>query len=287
MDNRIAIYGSRRQEPHLGELAALFTLLRQMGFAVTVHPKLAGYLRDKGIDLSGVYVSSRVADDTGLVLSIGGDGTFLRASRWVGRREIPVLGVNTGHLGFLADCSLPELPDMLERICRGDVTIERRMLLEVMCDALPETAWPFALNDICVMKEDSASMVTVHTLIDGNLLADYRADGLIIATPTGSTAYNLSAGGPILEPTINCIALAPVAPHTLTVRPLVVGSQSVLDLMVESRSQEFRLSIDGQSYALPVGERVRIQRAGFSTLLVRKRDTDFARILRDKLNWNL
>ncbi|MDE6772291.1 MAG: hypothetical protein K2J49_06800, partial [Muribaculaceae bacterium] len=120
----------------------------------------------------------------------------------------------------------------------------------------------------------------------GHFLADYRADGLIVSTPTGSTAYNLSAGGPILEPTLDCISLSPVAPHTLTVRPLVVGGDSELELTVESRTRDFRISLDGRSYSLPAGERIWIKRAGFSTMLVRRKDTNFATILRDKLLWN-
>jgi NAD+ kinase len=286
MNNSIAIYGSRRQEPYLKELAGLFSLLDGMGFRVTVHPKLGGYLRDNNVDLHGARVSSRIPDDAGLVMSIGGDGTFLRASRWIGKAEIPILGVNTGHLGFLASCQLEEVADMLGAICTGDVIVEKRMLLWVQCDSLPEEAWPYALNEVALLKEDTASIVSVHTDVNGCFLADYRADGLIVSTPTGSTAYNLSSGGPILEPTINCMVLAPVAPHSLTVRPLVVGGGSELELTVSSRSEAFRLILDGKGYAIPVGERVWIKRAGFSVLLIRRKDSNFATILRDKLLWN-
>lgn len=286
MNKRIAIYGSRRQEPYLGDLASLFILLDRMGFDVAVHVKLHTYLKEHSVDMAGASCVQWLPEDTALVISIGGDGTFLRAARWVGEREIPILGVNTGHLGFLASCGISELPDMLQCICRGDIAIERRMMLEVECDSIPHNAWPYALNDVSVLKEDCASMIIVKALVNGNFLADYRADGLIVATPTGSTAYNLSAGGPILEPTIDCIALSAVAPHTLTVRPLVVGGDSVLELSIESRTREFRLSLDGQSYPVPVGTKVKVRRAGFGTLLIRRRDTDFATILRDKLNWN-
>lgn len=286
MNNRIAIYGSRRQESYLEELAGLFSLLDRMGFAVSVHPKLYNYLQENHIDLHGGEISSRVPEDTALVISIGGDGTFLRAARWVGRREIPILGVNTGHLGFLASCGMGELPEMLDYICRGEVVIERRMLLKVESKDMPENTWPYALNDVSILKEDSASMISVKALINGRDLAEYRSDGLVVSTPTGSTAYNLSAGGPILEPTIDCISIVAVAPHSLTVRPLVVGGDSELELTVESRTEEFRLSLDGHSYPLPVGEKIRIGRADFCTLLIRRKDSNFANILRDKLNWN-
>lgn len=285
-DNRIAIYGSRRQDAYLKELAGLFSLLDGSGFSVTVHPKLGIYLSEQGVDMRGASVSSHLPEDTGLVLSIGGDGTFLRSARWVGKREIPILGVNTGHLGFLSTCNIYEIGELLGAVCRGDVIVERRMMLWVQSGSLPEEIWPFALNEIAFLKEETASMISVHTNVDGYFLADYRADGLIVATPTGSTAYSLAAGGPILEPTLDCIALSPVAPHTLTVRPLVVGGDSELELIVESRTGEFRLSLDGRSYAVPAGEKVWIKRAGFSTMLIRRKETNFSTILRDKLFWN-
>lgn len=286
INNRIAIYGSRRQDAHLDELAGLFSLLEGSGFSVTVHPKLANYLMEQGVDLCGASVSARIPEHTGLVLSIGGDGTFLRAARWAGKEEIPILGVNTGHLGFLSSCNLDETGAMLGAICRGDVVVERRMVIKAQSAAFPDNIWPYALNEIALLKEESASMISIRTNINGHFLADYRADGLIISTPTGSTAYNLSSGGPILEPTLDCMALSPVAPHTLTVRPLVVGGGSELELTVESRTKEFRISLDGRSYAIPAGEKIWIKRAGFSTMLVRKKDSNFATILRDKLLWN-
>ena len=287
MDNLIAIYGSRRQASYLKELAGLFSFMHDAGFKVAVHPKLYNYLLSQQIDMQGAECRSWVPEETSLVISIGGDGTFLRAARWVGRREIPVLGVNTGHLGFLSGCGMDEVEDMIGRMCRGDVVIERRMLLQVESPDLPDQVWPYALNDVSLLKEECASMITVQARVNGHYLADYRADGFVVSTPTGSTAYNLSAGGPILEPTIDCMSLVAVAPHTLTVRPLVIGGDSELELKIDSRTDEFRLSLDGESYPLPAGERVKIRRADFSTLLVRKKDSNFATILRDKLNWNL
>ncbi|MEZ3551363.1 MAG: NAD(+)/NADH kinase [Muribaculaceae bacterium] len=284
--NKIAIYGSRRQDSYLTELAGLFPLLKEAGFSVTVHSKLGTYLREHGVDLCGACMSTRFPDGAGLAISIGGDGTFLRTARWVGRDETPILGVNTGHLGFLSSCGIDELPGMLEAVCRGDVAVEKRMVLRVESDSLPFDIWPYALNEMAFLKEEGASMISVRTNVDGYFLAEYRADGLIVSTPTGSTAYNLAAGGPILKPTLDCVVLSPVAPHTLTVRPLVVGGDSELELTVESRTGAFRLSLDGRSYSLPAGEKVRIGRAEFSTMLIRSRQSNFATILRDKLLWN-
>ena len=286
MINKIAIYGSRRQEPYLKELAGLFAHLDGLGFKVSVHSRFAEYLSGKGIDLHGAEIALEVPDDAGIVISIGGDGTFLRAARWVGKREIPVLGVNTGHLGFLASCRIGEVGEMLGCICRGDVIVEKRMVLWVQSPGLPDGCWHYALNEVALLKEETSSMISVRTEINGHFLADYRCDGLIVATPTGSTGYNLSAGGPILEPTIDCMSLAPVAPHTLTVRPLVVGGGSELELTVESRTGNFRLSLDDMSYLVAAGEKVWVKRAGFVTRLVRRKDSTFATILRDKLLWN-
>lgn len=286
MTNRVAIYGNRRQEPYLKELAALFSLLSGLGFNVTVHSKLAGYLNDNNIDLCGAEIVDELPEGTGLVISIGGDGTFLRAARWVGKREIPILGVNTGHLGFLASCSLDEVGEVIGEICRGDVIIERRMVLWVQSSGVPDDCWHYALNEVAMIKEESSSMITVKTDINGHFLANYRCDGLIVSTPTGSTGYNLSAGGPILEPTIDCMTLSPVAPHTLTVRPLVVGGDSELELTAESRTGRFRLSLDDRSYLMEAGEKVWVKRAGFVTKLIRRKDSTFSAILREKLFWN-
>lgn len=285
MPDRIAIYGSRRQQPHLDRLDSLLALLEERGFKVTLHNKLGRYLRDNGVMLHGAAMSADFPEDAALVISLGGDGTFMRAARWSGRREVPVLGVNTGHLGFLSSCRLEQLPGMIDAICRGEVAVERRMMLTVECDGLPDTVWPFAVNEVAVFRDESASMISVRTEINGCFLADFRADGLIVATPTGSTAYNLSAGGPIIEPTLDCMVISPVAPHTLTVRPLVVGGGSELELCVESRSRSFRLSLDGRSVSLPAGSKLKVRRADFATMLVRSKDTTFAGVLRDKLLW--
>lgn len=284
-NNKIAIYGSRRQDPYFGELGGLFSFLEGRGFRVYVHPKLFGYLEENDIDMGYAVPVEKVPEGTSLVISVGGDGTFLRAARWVGDREIPILGVNTGHLGFLSGCGIKDVREMIDSICEGNVTVESRMVLSVQTEDKGREFWSYALNEVAVLKEETSSMISVKAYINGHYLADYRADGLIVATPTGSTAYNMSAGGPLLEPTINCMVLSPIAPHTLTLRPLVVGADSKLEFSVEGRSNCYRLSLDDRSYRIPMGERITIRRAPFSTLLIRRKDTTFATVLRDKLLW--
>lgn len=283
--NQIAIYGSRRQPEHLEELPRLFGFFNEIGFRVFVQTKFAEYLDQNNVDQFGAVPSDHIPPGVSLVISLGGDGTFLRAARWIGSREIPILGVNTGHLGFLSSCSLSEAKEMIQQLCKGNVVIEKRMLLEVVSESLPPDKWKFALNEVAFMRYGS-SMLSVNASVNDSFLADYRGDGLIVSTPTGSTAYSLSSGGPIIEPTIDCMCLTPVAPHTLTLRPLVAGADSIISLNPSSRSSNFILTLDDQSFILPAGGSFTIRKAPFSVLLIRKRDDGFASILRHKLLWS-
>lgn len=285
MDN-IAIFGSRSQETPREELERLFIFLEERGYRVYVYKRFYEYLCDEGIDTGAAVPAEFLPPGTGLVISLGGDGTFLRTARWNADKEIPILGVNTGHLGYLSACTLGEFASTFEEVEKGEVNIEKRMLLKVESDALKEEIWKYALNEVTARRDESASVVNVRATIDGNSLADYIADGLIVATPTGSTAYNLSAGGPILEPTVGCLAVTPIAPHTLTLRPLVVAENAVIELTTDSRGGKYRLSIDERTYTLNSGVKVKITKAPFSVMLIRRKGDNFAEILSRKLLWN-
>lgn len=282
---KIAIYGSRRQPHALGDLPALFNFLEENGLRVYIYTRFAQYLMENGVDMGTAIPSDQIPAGTAMVMSLGGDGTFLRAARWIEEREIPILGVNTGNLGFLASCSLGEVYEMLGKVARGEVSVEKRMILEIVSDSLPENRWRYALNEITLMRHGT-SMLNVKASIDGNFLAEYRGDGLIVGTPTGSTAYNLSAGGPLIQPTMDCMCLCPVAPHTLTQRPLVVGAEAVISLNPESRGSKFILTIDDQSLLLECGSQYIVRKAGFSVLVIRKKEEGFAALLRQKLLWS-
>lgn len=282
---KIAVFGSRRQQQYLSEISSLFDFLCNKGFRVFIHTPFADYLNENNVDMAQAVPCQFMPPEVSLVLSIGGDGTFLRAARWIGNREIPILGINTGNLGFLSSCRLPEAEEMIDEVCHGNIRIEKRMLLEIVSDALPPDKWKYALNEIAFMRYGS-SMLNVNASINDSFLAQYRGDGLILATPTGSTAYSLSAGGPIIEPTIDCICLCPVAPHTLTLRPLVAGGDSIIKLNPESRANNFILTIDDQSIVLPAEGEFSIRKADFSLLLIRKSSQDFPSILRQKLLWS-
>lgn len=285
--NRIAIYGSRHQEGYLPLLREFFASLYARSFEVTVSERFGRYLSDRGIVFPDcVGLSDELPQEVECVISIGGDGTFLRAAQWVGKREVPILGINTGHLGFLASYSLDEMKELMDVVAANRGELERRAVLEVRCASLPEGFWPYALNEVAVIRGETASMVTVHAEIDGDFLADYMADGLVVATPTGSTAYSLSAGGPILAPTLECAVLSPIAPHSLTMRPLVVGGDSDICLRPESRVEHVRVSLDGRSFLMKCGEdELLIRRAPFSVIVLRRPDANFPSLLRSKLLW--
>lgn len=284
--SKIAIFGSRRRDVAADEISAFISFLESEGFRVFLHESFASFLSAENIDAGTAVPVEHVPPQTALVISLGGDGTFLRAARWVGDREIPIMGVNTGHLGYLSACSLSELKETIGEVMEGKITVEKRMTLQVELPAGAPSCYPFALNEVTVCRDDTASVITVKAAIDGYALADYKADGLIVSTPTGSTAYNLSAGGPVLEPTTGCMVVTPIAPHTLSLRPLVIGENATVELEVMSRSGKFRLSLDNRSHNLLSGGKIIIRKAPFAVRVVRRRNMNFVRKLRDKLFWN-
>ncbi len=216
-----------------------------------------------------------------LAISIGGDGTFLRTAQWVAPFDVPILGINAGHLGYLAAFS-PETflcPDI-------KLTVEQRMMLRVETSApLPDDFIPFAVNEVALLRKDTASMISVSANLNAHELTTYRGDGLIVSTPTGSTGYNMSVGGPIIEPTAPVMVISPVAPHALTMRPLVVNATSRISLTAESRADGCLLSLDSRIIDIPVRSRVIISRADFPLRIVVSPDYHFTTTLRTKLLW--
>lgn len=220
-----------------------------------------------------------------VALSIGGDGTFLRTAQWVGASQTPILGINAGHLGFLADMNPSDAMSLTPQSL-ANLRLEPRMALKVNCSTpLPDCCWPYALNDVALLKTDSASMISVHARIDGSPLTTYQADGLVVSTPTGSTGYNLSVGGPIVQPGINMMLLSPVAPHQLAMRPLGVDGASKLQFTVSARSGSFLLSLDGRSLPMPVDTEVTVEAAPFKIIVAQRPEHHFAATLRTKLLW--
>ncbi|MBQ8939804.1 MAG: NAD(+)/NADH kinase [Paludibacteraceae bacterium] len=224
-------------------------------------------------------------------LSVGGDGTFLTSAAVIGNKNIPILGVNVGHLGFLADVQSQDLDDILQKLVAGEYTIERRSLLNVKVldkegilrnDLVMA---PNALNEVAILKQGLTNMLTIETKVNGELLHTYHSDGLVISTPTGSTAYNLSIGGPLVVPQNRTIILTPIAPHSLTVKPIVVPDDWTFDIRVNSRYDTYMVSVDGRSQSLSTDMSLHIERANYTVKVVQIGDNSFLKSLRTKLNW--
>lgn len=281
---RIAIYGSKRQDAYLQQIETFLDTLARRGDSVVMHSKLYHYLSSRITVPENVTEAKEDVFEADIVLSLGGDGSFLRSAAWVGHREIPILGVNTGHLGFLASCDIDEISDLPDVIERGDYEVRCHSLIEVVEPRVE--GWPYALNEVTVTKGEGASIVNVAARLDGVPLANYRADGLIISTPTGSTAYNLSVGGPIVQPTAPVFVLSPIAAHSLSMRPFVIDDASVLTLECESRFPKFMLTLDGRVTDLPEGTRVVLAKSDFVVKAVVLPGHNFAQTLRDKLSWD-
>ncbi len=282
---QFAIYGSRHQDEFVGSIAAFLEALDREGHTVVMHGKLYRYLLP--VAAGSLRCVRRVTEGPDFTadyaVSLGGDGTFLRTASWIGDKEIPVIGVNTGHLGFLASLGASDLPGLAHVLESGGFVQERRSLVHVCAEGLQGS--PYALNEVTITKAETASMIHVGATIDGIPLADYRADGLIVATPTGSTAYNLSVGGPIVQPGAPVLVLSPIAAHSLSMRPLVISDSSRLELHCSGRASLMRLSLDGRTTQLPLDTAVTITRAGFDLLAVQAQGHNFADTLRSKLQW--
>ncbi len=281
---KIGIFGSNFQTEK--QIKEIFRILSEHDVEIFIYPEFYDYLHS-AFQIS--CTSQQLIDckniDLDMALSVGGDGTFLRTASIVGQRNIPILGINTGRLGFLAETNERDLEQTLAEIFSGEYSIEKRMMLEATTENGVLNENRFALNEIAVLKQDSAAMLTIHAEINGEHLTSYLADGLIIATPTGSTAYSLSVGGPILAPDTRNIILVPIAPHSLNIRPLVVSDESKLTLRVESRNNNFLASIDGRPTVVNSDVVVHIGKANFSLNLIKRKKQSFYHTLQEKLMW--
>ncbi len=285
---RIAVFGNRYQEAHIEELSTLFDLMSRHNVWVEMEESFYNYLCS--VLTSPPEVNDLIKGDdfnAAIALSIGGDGTFLRTAQRVGEKEIPILGINTGHLGYLADVTVNEANDKLQNLLDGKYHVESRTMIAVTSPDAKLDLWRYALNEVAILKEDTSSMIEMEATVDDSHLATYLADGLIVSTPTGSTGYNLSVGGPIVAPSAPVWAISPVAAHSLTMRPLIVADDSVISVTTCSRSETYRISLDGRSQTLPVGTTIEMRRAPFVTRVIQRLDHRFTDTLRSKLLWGI
>lgn len=283
---KFALFGNTYQAKKSAHVIRLLSILKQYNAVVYINREFYHFLVDEqnmDIQAAGVFDGNDFEAD--MVLCMGGDGTFLKAASYVGNKNIPILGINTGRLGFLADVSPEEMEDTFKDIYNHNYKVEDRSVLQVISNGQSLKGYPCGLNEIAVLKRDSSSMITIHTSINGAYLTTYQADGLVIATPTGSTAYSLSIGGPVIVPHSNTIAITPVAPHSLNVRPIVINDDWEITLDVESRSHNFLIAIDGRSETFREGTRLTIRKADYNIKVVKRPNHVFFHTLRDKMMW--
>ncbi|MBQ8046732.1 MAG: NAD kinase [Prevotella sp.] len=283
---RFAVFGNEYQERKADVVARLIDTLAGHGAEIAVDKPFFKSLSDSPlVSLDGISVFEGNDFEADFVVSMGGDGTFLKAAGRVGSRQIPIIGINMGRLGFLADVPSSQVEGVIDAVCRGNYAIERHAVLQAFAEGEPLAGLPYALNDIAILKRDNASMISIRATVDGEYLATYQADGLIVSTPTGSTAYSLSNGGPIMMPLTSVICLTPVAPHSLSIRPIVVNDTAEITLSVESRSHNFLVAIDGRSEKLAESTTLTVRKAPYTVDFVKFQGQNYLATLREKMMW--
>jgi NAD+ kinase len=285
----VAVFGTSIQTDFIPVLKKFFQHLIKSGVRIYLYEPFQEFLIREmkytppcyAVFLSHEDLSGQVE----YIFSIGGDGTFLHSFLTIRNFNIPVIGVNSGRLGFLADISQEQVIDGLTSILQGKYRVIERSLLKVDLHGSKNFDFNYALNEMTVLKTDTSSMIIIHAWINGEYMNSIWADGLIIATPTGSTAYSLSVGGPILAPDSADFVITPVAPHNLTVRPIVVPDHFELLLKVEGRSNQYRISLDSRSMSIDLSTTISVNKAGFKLKTLHLSDQSFYYTLRNKLMW--
>ena len=272
---RIALLGNVFQTKKNAYIKRVLKKLAELQADICIEEGFADFLnRELCVSLNGMDTFKMPHLKADLVISMGGDGTFLTSAAQVGARGIPILGINTGRLGFLADVSPEDIENALDAVFDGRYTIEQRAVIAMTLDGETYHGYPYALNEVAILKHDNSSLIEIDTHINGALLTNYMSDGLIISTPTGSTGYSLSVGGPIIVPRSGTFCLSPVASHSLSTRPVIVCDDVVITLRVRSRSHNFLIAVDGRSESISENTTI--------TLVMHQ---NFFDTLRDKMMW--
>ena len=280
----IAIFGNTLRSETIREVKHIVEFLQLRGVNIVLSQELRHEAFNREFPSVEDYVA-HTEDSIDFALSVGGDGTFLTTASLVGHLDSPILGINCGHLGYLAEVQTDTIDAVLDQLITNNYTIEQRRMLEVTCQQGGKIVSPYALNEVAILKSGLSSMITVDVTLNGEFLHNYKADGLLVATPTGSTAYNLSVGGPLLDPHVNAIILTPVATHSLNIRPLVVLDDSKIDVKISSRNGNYLLSVDGRSQVLNQDIQLHIERSQRTIKLVRINGQNFMQSLKEKLYW--
>jgi NAD+ kinase len=286
---RLAVHGKEFNRQSAPFFIKMFEVLFQHKADVLVSEKFKSHL--KGAAFTKFKLKTFALGDSlknvDAFISIGGDGTLLDAVTYIEKKEIPVLGINTGRLGFLATISKEETDRALVKVLEGAFSLDKRAVLKLETNKPVFGKLNFALNDFSLMKKDTSSMITIHTYIDGEFLNSYWADGIIVSTPTGSTGYSLSCGGPLIFPRSGNFVITPVSPHNLTVRPIVVSDSSEITFRVEGRSKKFLVSLDSRIASVDASVKLKVTKGDFKVNLIQLEGQHYFKTLRQKLNWGL
>jgi NAD+ kinase len=286
---KIAIYGYKSQENSAEHVAELIDEFQKVNAKIFIEKGFLAFLAKQkpNFEFDDFTIEKGLDATFDLFVSFGGDGTILRATTFVQDLGIPIVGVNTGRLGFLSTFKKEDVRKLVTEFVKGAFTIVERSLLVANTepDLLNFGNLNFALNEITVSRKDTTSMITVETYLNDEYLTSYWADGLIISTPTGSTGYSLSCGGPVIEPTAKSLVLTPIAPHNLNARPLVISDETVIRLKVSGREENHLVSLDSRIASLENGREIHVKKAPFTVKMVEYTSESFLKTLRNKLLW--
>lgn len=284
---KIAIYGQRLEDNYLSFIQVLFQDLLNKGVDVVVSEIFYKDLSER-IELDNrlkIFKDHLDMDGVNYLFSIGGDGTLLKTITYVRDSNIPIFGINTGRLGFLTSIATEEIEFAIDAILAGDFDLDRRTLLSLETENNLFGEVNYALNEITLQKKDTSSMITIQVYLNGEFLNSYWADGIIISTPTGSTAYSLSCNGPIILPGSGNIIINPIAPHNLNVRPVVVPDDTELTLKIKGRTDNFLVALDSRSLTVPLSMELKITKPSHQINILRLKNHSFLKTLRSKLIW--
>lgn len=286
---KLAIFGKYYKEAQFREIQEFFYALAERNIPYSIYRWYYEDLVRNKVELPANLRFYEGNDDfdfsTDYMICIGGDGTILNSLEILREAPIPVVGINTGRLGFLAGVPAKNAVHLIDELEKGRYSLDKRTVLELSSDATMFGGVKYALNDFVLHKKDSSSMITIHTYINGEFLNSYWSDGLIISTPTGSTGYNLSCGGPILYPASQSLVITPIAPHNLNVRPMIISDQNVISFEVEGRSSSFLATLDSRSESISNKTQLAIKKADFCLNLLRLNGDNYLQTLREKLLW--
>ena len=283
---KFALFGNIYQAKKSASIQKVLACLSEYGSELLIDKEYYEFLtNDQHLDVPASKVFEGDDFEADFAISMGGDGTFLKTAGRVGNRNIPILGINMGRLGFLADIAPIEIESCMHALFADDYAVENRAVIQVKTNGEQFEGADCALNDVAILKRDTASMISLRVSIDGEYLTTYQADGLIVSTPTGSTAYSLSNGGPIIVPGTGVLLMTAVAPHSLNIRPIVIPDTSVVTLDVESRSHSFLVAIDGRSEKCREGTRLHLRRAPYTIQVVKRSGKQYFSTLREKMMW--